>query len=136
MVKVLDPDEIIAKFGADTMRLFILFAAPPEKQLEWNDDAVEGAWRFLNRVWRLVENYKSSSPAATGRGPIMQFTRTMGPPPEPAGDDNKGKNAAASFTDIAQTSEIDFFPTVTARLSGLIRAPLLDGQSRRRMKRL
>lgn len=46
-----DPDEIISKFGADTARLFILFAAPPQKELEWNDSAVEGAFRFLNRLY-------------------------------------------------------------------------------------
>lgn len=46
-----DPDEIIEKYGADTARLFILFAAPPQKELEWNDSAVEGAFRFLNRLW-------------------------------------------------------------------------------------
>lgn len=51
-----DPDSIIEKFGADTLRLFILFAAPPEDQLEWNDNAIEGSWRFLNRVWQIVEN--------------------------------------------------------------------------------
>jgi leucyl-tRNA synthetase len=54
---VIDPNAIITQYGADTARLFILFAAPPEKQLEWNDDAVEGQWRFLNRVWRLVTNF-------------------------------------------------------------------------------
>lgn len=46
-----DPDEIIDKFGADTARLFILFAAPPQKELEWNDSAVEGAYKFLNRLF-------------------------------------------------------------------------------------
>lgn len=45
-----DPDEIIAKYGADTARLFILFAAPPQKELEWNDSAVEGAFKFINRL--------------------------------------------------------------------------------------
>lgn len=48
---VVDPDEIIAQYGADTARLFILFAAPPAKELEWNDNAVEGAFRFLCRLW-------------------------------------------------------------------------------------
>lgn len=48
---VIDPDEIIKRFGADTARLFILFAAPPAKELEWNDSAVEGAYRFLARLW-------------------------------------------------------------------------------------
>lgn len=53
---VVSPDEIIEKYGADTARLFILFAAPPERDLEWSDQGVEGAYRFLNRVWRLVYN--------------------------------------------------------------------------------
>ncbi len=52
---VVDPDEIIRKWGADTARLFILFASPPEKDLDWSDQGVEGAHRFLQRVWRLVE---------------------------------------------------------------------------------
>jgi leucyl-tRNA synthetase len=51
---VVDPDGLIARYGADTARLFTLFAAPPEKGLEWNDQGVEGASRFLHRVWRLV----------------------------------------------------------------------------------
>ena len=51
---VVDPDEIIARYGADTARLFILFAAPPGNDLDWTERGVEGAHRFLNRVWRLV----------------------------------------------------------------------------------
>lgn len=51
---VVSPDEIISRFGADTARLFILFAAPPEKELDWSDAGVEGSFRFLNRVHRLV----------------------------------------------------------------------------------
>ena len=51
---VVDPDELIRRYGADTARLFSLFAAPPEKDLDWNDRGVEGASRFLNRVWRFV----------------------------------------------------------------------------------
>ena len=54
---VVSPEEIIAKYGADTARLFILFAAPPERDLEWSDQGVEGAWRFLNRVWRIVGQF-------------------------------------------------------------------------------
>ncbi len=50
-----DPDEVLSIYGADTLRLFILFAAPPEDQLEWNSDGLEGAWRFLNRVYLMVE---------------------------------------------------------------------------------
>jgi leucyl-tRNA synthetase len=55
-----DPDSVIARYGADTLRLFILFAAPPEDQLEWNDNAMEGAWKFLNRLWNVVQNRFSS----------------------------------------------------------------------------
>ena len=51
---VVDPDYIVSRYGADTARLFILFAAPPEKDLDWSDDGIEGAFRFLKRVWRLV----------------------------------------------------------------------------------
>jgi len=51
---VVSPEEIIGRFGADTARMFILFAAPPERDLEWNDSAVEGCYRFLGRIWRLV----------------------------------------------------------------------------------
>ncbi len=51
---VVDPKDILDEYGADTARLFILFASPPEKDLEWSDKGVEGADRFLNRVWRFV----------------------------------------------------------------------------------
>ncbi len=51
-----DPDDIIERYGADTARLFILFAAPPQKELEWNDSAVEGAYKFLNRLYDRAEN--------------------------------------------------------------------------------
>ncbi len=54
---VVSPDKIIEKYGADTARLFVLFAAPPEKELEWSDAGVEGSYRFLNRVYRLVYEY-------------------------------------------------------------------------------
>ncbi len=54
---VVSPDRLIAKYGADTVRLYTLFLGPPEKDAEWDDRAVEGSWRFLNRVWRLVEQF-------------------------------------------------------------------------------
>jgi len=57
---VVSPEEIIQKYGADTARLFILFAAPPDRDLEWSDQGVEGCYRFLNRVWRLVAQYQST----------------------------------------------------------------------------
>jgi leucyl-tRNA synthetase len=54
---VVSPEEIINKYGADTARLFILFAAPPERDLEWSDRGVEGSYRFIQRVWRLIYHY-------------------------------------------------------------------------------
>jgi leucyl-tRNA synthetase len=69
---VVDPDELIRRFGADTARLFSLFAAPPEKDLDWNDRGVEGASRFLNRVWRFVHanlpELKTAPRAPSGAG--------------------------------------------------------------------
>jgi leucyl-tRNA synthetase len=52
---IVSPEEIIMRYGADTARLFILFASPPDRDLEWSDQGVEGCFRFLNRVWRLSE---------------------------------------------------------------------------------
>ncbi|MGE9875371.1 leucine--tRNA ligase [Hornefia butyriciproducens] len=57
---VVSPEEIIDRYGADTARLFILFAAPPEKELDWSDTGVEGSYRFLNRVWRLVYDFATN----------------------------------------------------------------------------
>ncbi|ABA24533.1 leucyl-tRNA synthetase [Trichormus variabilis ATCC 29413] len=54
------PEDVIAKYGVDTARMFILFKAPPEKDLEWDEADVEGQFRFLNRVWRLVTDYVAS----------------------------------------------------------------------------
>lgn len=56
---VISPMEIIEQYGADTARLFILFAAPPERDLDWSDTGVEGSYRFLHRVWRLVEQHQA-----------------------------------------------------------------------------
>jgi len=64
---VVDPDDLIRTFGADTARLFSLFAAPPEKDLDWNDHGVEGASRFLNRVWRFVFSHIDALKAASRR---------------------------------------------------------------------
>jgi leucyl-tRNA synthetase len=57
-----DPLKVLEKYGADTARMFILFTAPPEKDLQWDDAGVEGQFRFLNRVWRLVTEYVENQP--------------------------------------------------------------------------
>src|SRR5215207_2637226 len=51
---VVDPDELVESYGADTARLFSMFAAPPEKDLDWSEHGVEGSFRFLSRVWRMA----------------------------------------------------------------------------------
>jgi leucyl-tRNA synthetase len=51
---VVDPEDLISRYGADTVRMFCLFASPPERDLEWSDQGVEGSYRFLSRVWRLI----------------------------------------------------------------------------------
>ena len=54
---VVDPDEIIDKYGADTLRLFVMFVAPPDQSFEWSDQGVQGASRYLNRLWNLVQRF-------------------------------------------------------------------------------
>ncbi|MCL6575867.1 MULTISPECIES: leucine--tRNA ligase [Kyrpidia] len=63
---VVSPDDIINRYGADTARLFILFAAPPDRDLEWSDQGVEGSHRFLHRVWRLVNQNREVFHAPAG----------------------------------------------------------------------
>jgi leucyl-tRNA synthetase len=63
-----DPAAIIASYGADTARLFMLSDSPPDRDLEWTDAGVDGAWRYLNRVWRLVEQQGDGLPAVAAGG--------------------------------------------------------------------
>ena len=55
-----DPEKLINTYGADTVRLFVMFAAPPDHSLEWSDTAVEGSYRFINKLWRMIESFKES----------------------------------------------------------------------------
>jgi leucyl-tRNA synthetase len=63
---VVDPDVMLEKYGADALRLYVMFVAPPEKEIEWSDEGIEGSFRFLVRVWRLVDHW--ASPVDKGRG--------------------------------------------------------------------
>jgi leucyl-tRNA synthetase len=77
---VVDPQELIDRYGADTVRMFCLFASPPDKDLEWSDQGVEGSYRFLNRIWRLVTlNLESMSgvSAYTGGGTLTGQIRAL-----------------------------------------------------------
>ena len=57
---VVDPDTMLQKFGADALRLYVMFVAPPEKEVEWTDSGLEGSFRFLARVWRLVDHWNET----------------------------------------------------------------------------
>ena len=75
---VVDPDLMIRRYGADTVRLFMLFAAPPEKDLEWSDQGIEGCHRFLTRVYRLVvENLDALKEASPYRGEQKELDRPL-----------------------------------------------------------
>jgi leucyl-tRNA synthetase len=60
-----DPNELVERYGADTVRLFMMFASPPEQTLEWSDAGVEGSARFLKRVWKLAQAHVAAGPAPT-----------------------------------------------------------------------
>jgi leucyl-tRNA synthetase len=63
---VVDPDEMMQKYGADALRLYVLFVAPPEKEVEWSDAGLEGSFRFLARVWRFVDQWCDVVRASSG----------------------------------------------------------------------
>lgn len=80
---VVDPTEMIARYGADTVRLFCLFAAPPERDFDWSESGIEGSYRFVGRVWRLVEELREhllavgacSSTAEDAKTPVARELR-------------------------------------------------------------
>ena len=74
---VVDPDFLIERYGADTARLFALFAAPPEKDLDWSDQGVEGAYRFLTRLWRFVSHYRDALASAASDFDPKELSPTL-----------------------------------------------------------
>ena len=63
-----DPEEIIVSYGADTARLFMLSDSPPERDLEWSDTGIKGAWRYLGALWRMVTELDDAGKSAGGTG--------------------------------------------------------------------
>ena len=72
---VVSPEEIIAKYGADTARLFILFAAPVDRDLEWSDKGVEGSYHFLHRVWRILGHFEEAIKAGKPDYDVTKLTK-------------------------------------------------------------
>jgi leucyl-tRNA synthetase len=62
---VVDPDTMLQKFGADALRLYVMFVAPPEKEVEWTDSGLEGSFRFLARVWRIADQWRDDASKTT-----------------------------------------------------------------------
>ncbi|HLF29801.1 MAG TPA: class I tRNA ligase family protein, partial [Xanthomonadales bacterium] len=69
---LVDPDEMVNRYGADTTRMYVLFAAPPEKDLEWNDAGVEGIYRFVTRVYRFVNKHVNDLKGVAASGSVVQ----------------------------------------------------------------
>jgi len=74
---VVSPDELINKYGADTVRLYTLFIGPPEKDAEWSDRGVEGSYRFLGRIWRMVEEVRAKREGDGTKGDLVKLRRKM-----------------------------------------------------------
>jgi leucyl-tRNA synthetase len=77
---VVDPEDLINRYGADTVRMFCLFASPPERDLEWSDQGVEGSYRFLNRIWRLITDHLeniSKVPSFDGKADLPAHLRDL-----------------------------------------------------------
>jgi len=72
---VVDPDSMIQKYGSDALRLYVMFVAPPEKEVEWSDSGLDGSFRFLARVWRAADQWREQV-VASGRGAIDQASLT------------------------------------------------------------
>jgi len=79
---VVDPDSMLERFGADALRVYVMFVAPPEKEIEWSDAGLEGSFRFLARVWRIVDNWTETIAgegvgSADGKEPFNAAERAL-----------------------------------------------------------
>jgi leucyl-tRNA synthetase len=111
-----EPTEIVDRFGADTVRLFILFAAPPQNDLDWSEQGVEGAHRFLNRAWRAVEeNLKGLTNCGTDTVPVSELKNS-------AQKDFKRKIHATILDVTRDIWEEKQFNTAVARMMELVNA--------------
>ena len=119
---VVDPDYIVDKYGADTARLFILFASPPERELEWSDKGVEGSYRFLNRVWRLIiqSSPLSSPPSAENSFPSPPIGSEEGGAPTKSGRGEVDRKLHQTIKSVTADIERFSFNTAIAKLMELV----------------
>jgi leucyl-tRNA synthetase len=116
MGNVVDPTEIVNRFGADTVRLFILFAAPPQNDLDWTEQGVEGAHRFLNRAWRAVEeNLDGLTNCGTDIVPVSELKNSLQ-------KDFKRKIHTTVFCVVRDVMDEKQFNTAVARMMELVNA--------------
>ncbi|MHC1702155.1 MAG: leucine--tRNA ligase [Humidesulfovibrio sp.] len=110
---VVDPNSMIERYGADATRLFILFASPPEKDLEWSDAGIEGAYRFLNRVWRLAEELADAG-ALAPLGPVVALSELGGEPSGPARDLRRKEHDTVRKVTRAMENKFQFNTAIAA----------------------
>jgi len=110
---VVDPNSMIERYGADATRLFILFASPPEKDLEWSDAGIEGAYRFLNRVWRLAEELADAG-ALAPLGPVAALSELGGEPSGPARDLRRKEHDTVRKVTRAMENKFQFNTAIAA----------------------
>jgi leucyl-tRNA synthetase len=131
---IIDPEDLVNAYGADTARLFTLFAAPPEKDLEWSDQGVEGGYRFLSRLWRFVHQQREAlkgacSDAQAGElsGELRELRRMIHRTIKKVTDDIDGRfhfnTAIAAIMELFNAvSAVAQDVEVTAERAGLVKA--------------
>ncbi|HEX6439349.1 MAG TPA: leucine--tRNA ligase [Candidatus Binatia bacterium] len=128
---IVDPEELVAAYGADTARLFTLFAAPPEKDLEWSEQGVEGAYRFLSRLWRFVFHNRemllggeTDSPELNGSSDVRELHRMIHRTIKKVTDDIDGRfhfnTAIAAIMELFNALSI-----AAGRQEGQLAAPVI-----------
>ena len=110
---VVDPNSMIERYGADATRLFILFASPPEKDLEWSDAGIEGAYRFLSRVWRLAEELADAG-VLKPLGPVAPLPELGGELSGPARDLRRKEHDTVRKVTRAMENRFQFNTAIAA----------------------
>ena len=111
---VVDPDTMLQKFGADALRLYVMFVAPPEKEVEWTDAGLEGSFRFLARVWRLVRT------SGARKGPAAARQRQLPRSTSDADDEERAMRRKTHETIRRVTADIDVRKQMNTAVSAMM----------------